>query len=606
LYTLFFHTIFPEPKTTGPKNVDCQVIFNENPNIFTLEFMLLLVYIIIPIMISYWLKFVWENDSFVVLKTWDDLIDNRSASVSRTVKKTIKSKVRRSFLFGVLWFSLSLIAYISGIIFHCPSDRKVYTMVLFLFVICFITSGMFALLASYNIIRMYTSFIRTSTAVFQAELKKNLSAFDKAVNAADEDAELRFPTDEDALLKRIRLRSKSSENATVPVTVPDFKDDCYVVNMKKRDSLLTVCRSVAKSHLDKNMKVRHKYAMTMFKRMSVVNKKVEGPVTCALRCLFVAGLAVLVYIGYYSLFFVQDVMPYLDLRTSMPSVSSFPSQTPSFRPSVSTSPSQAPSFQPSVSTSPSQVPTFQPSVSTSPSQAISTSPSSSFQPSISTSPSSIPSTSTSPSSGTISPSYMPAEYSGGHPTPDRVGIVEGGPDSDSPNEFSFYAFLKKVPLWFEKFLDMPPHLRHSMLFFLALLTIILFNIVYTWKLLMLFAKQVDSWDQLIAFCETRMSLEGDNNSYGSEFEKLGRFIKSSTNAFGWMFLVKGQCDTAVQYVTKKVQRQLFVSALTIIIAQVFRHVPEMIGLDDSASNQAWLKLGADTAQGWVETTAEQI
>lgn len=138
---------------------------------------------------------------------------------------------------------------------------------------------------------------------------------------------------------------------------------------------------ISQQKLDKRMKERQKEAKDMFERMTSVNKKVERPVAFFLRGLFVVGLATLVYIFFYTMFFIDDVWPEVEKMqseapSSMPTLSSMPSLSPSISsypssmPSSSPSgvPSAAPSSQPSgvPSSQPSSGPSFMPSVSTSP------------------------------------------------------------------------------------------------------------------------------------------------------------------------------------------------------------------------------------------------
>ena len=124
-----------------------------------------------------------------------------------------------------------------------------------------------------------------------------------------------------------------------------------------------------------------------------------------------------------------------------------------------------------------------------------------------------------------------------------------------------------------------------MIFFLVLLAAMLFTILYTWKLLLLFAYQVDAWKKLTAFCEARMSRESSENSYGPRFEQLGVFIKSSTDTFGWMFLLTGHYDSAVVYITQQMKNRLIGTIASIVIAQIFGFLPNQLGVNDSESNQ---------------------
>ena len=189
-------------------------------------------------------------------------------------------------------------------------------------------------------------------------------------------------------------------------------------------------------------------------------------------------------------------------------------------------------------------------------------------PSISLQPSSQPS---------MIPSFQPSKWSipGGEiwPSDDEV---EKNPKPKSSWKF-FLDILTAIVL-------LDPVVKHGLLFFSLVVLMLLFNIWYMWEILMLFARQVDAWDQLNKFFEVRMLAVDDINSYGSEFNKLGRFVKSSTGAFEWIFIVKGKYDTAVATVTKRLKKQLLISLGTIAAAILIKHT----GGSDSETSRRFL------------------
>lgn len=172
--------------------------------------------------------------------------------------------------------------------------------------------------------------------------------------------------------------SASKEAEKVPKTDSDSivaRNEYIAQYQDRKNQVLKMEVFDAKQLVEIRMKYRQEEAKTMFERMKKVNMKLEGPVAFFLRGLFVVGLATLLYIFYYTVFFVDVVWPNIELMhspspSSMPSISSMPSMSPSISafPSTmpSTSPSSVPSEVPSISTSPSSQPSDLPSSQPSP------------------------------------------------------------------------------------------------------------------------------------------------------------------------------------------------------------------------------------------------
>mmetsp|Transcript_12224 Transcript_12224/g.26612 ORF Transcript_12224/g.26612 Transcript_12224/m.26612 type:complete len:665 (+) Transcript_12224:196-2190(+) len=524
LYTLVFHTVFSEPETVGNGEGDqkCQVKFYATPKPPVLELLLLSVYIITPVLIAHQFKVVWENDSFVTLKKLDDLIRRKCKRVSTQVKEELKRKTRRSLLFSLICILIGLAGAISLVFLQCPHGSIFYTVALFVFVTTFLISSLFAIIVPYNMIRFYASFIIARTAVFLAELKEVLSAYDDSMTAANKEAEEVFQKKE--LVEAVQ---KTDELSPTHTLIEKIK-----YTEREMGLFLEARKFVARSNLEEKLKARYRGAEEMFERIKYIHKKMESPVAFALGCLFVIGLVTFLYILYYSLFFFQDIWPQIE-----------------YQPSVTTT---------SPSAMPSEVPSEFPS--SSPSGFPSSSPTSTY----------------SPTSDATYPLGM-------LPPPRRPPRSDGRYESDLGSE------IRQIVdnIW-----NLEPHIQNGMLFFLTLLAALFITILYSWKLLLLFAQQVDALTKLSAFCESRMAIEHDDNGYGPKFERLGIFIKSSTETSGWMFLAVQRRGTAVISVRKQMQKRVIGSVGAIVIAQFLGSLPNLIGVTNSESNQDFLeKLG---------------
>lgn len=178
LYTLFFHTLFTEPETTpiDNENKQCNVKFDATPapEVVAIEFMLFIIYLIIPVLIAKAIKFACENESLSVLKEWNDL---DHLQVHKNMKRDLKIKKILSYLSTLLYFAVCVAVSSFALVHNCPSGIRPYDGVLLVFVFIFFGSGLFALIVPYNIIRIYTTFVRTRTALFQRDLKRDLAEY---------------------------------------------------------------------------------------------------------------------------------------------------------------------------------------------------------------------------------------------------------------------------------------------------------------------------------------------------------------------------------------------------------------------------------------------
>ena len=183
-YTLFVHTLITEPRPIDDK---CQIKFVVNPiRTVGMEITLLFTYLVIPFLIAKAVKFVLENSSFEVLRKWSNMMlernemtksNNTDENMYLRLKEDIKNKQIRSYWFALLCFIFIMGVEVFSLFFSCRSANIPYDVVFFIFVSIFFASSVFTLIVPYNILRMYTSFIQTRSAMFQHDVKKCLSEF---------------------------------------------------------------------------------------------------------------------------------------------------------------------------------------------------------------------------------------------------------------------------------------------------------------------------------------------------------------------------------------------------------------------------------------------
>ena len=407
--------------------------------------------------------------------------------------------------------------------------------------------------------------------------------------------------------------------------------------IKSNNTKILETQLISRRKLDQFIKEHLLEAKLMFQRMKKVNKKLEGPIQTILRLLLGLGMLTLLYIFFYSLHFYDNIWPEMkeQLYTTEPSFSPIPSSEPSLVPTSQPSmmptsqPSMMPSFQPSQSSAPSSQPSQSSAPSSQPSMIPSSRPSMipSFHPSQPSAPSSQPyiTSSWDWDSSYISslpehPCFMPRPEP--EPEPgfsDSEGSISFNPKEENPetlamagdaapgrasSETSLEPSWKLVISILVAMTNLDPVVKNGLLFFSSVLIILLFNIWYVNSLLMLFARQVDAWDKLNKFFDARMvAAQDDVNSYGSEFNKLGRFVKSSTSTFEWIFIVKGQYETAVGTVMAQVKKKLIITFGTIAVAFLFGSVPRTLGIGNSVTSGEYLETALNTASAAVENAA---
>lgn len=181
--TLFLHTLFTEPETVLKEieqgvveDEKCQVKFFHPPRVNAMEFMLFIIFLVVPFLIAKAIKFIWENDSFSLLREWDDSMSKaHHQPVRDEMKKDLRTKKSWSYLFAILSFATCVLVDSFARTYYCPSRFDAYNAVQLVFNVIFFASGLFALIVTYNLVRMYTFFIRTCTALFQRDLKRDLA-----------------------------------------------------------------------------------------------------------------------------------------------------------------------------------------------------------------------------------------------------------------------------------------------------------------------------------------------------------------------------------------------------------------------------------------------
>ncbi|KAL7535808.1 hypothetical protein ACHAXR_010206 [Thalassiosira sp. AJA248-18] len=100
---------------------------------------------------------------------------------------------------------------------------------------------------------------------------------------------------------------------------------------------------------------------------------------------------------------------------------------------------------------------------------------------------------------------------------------------------------------------------------------------------MLFARQVDKWEELVTFYDSQVNGSVD---YGVEFERLGSIIKRSKSAFRWSFLVKREAETASQFVWGQLRKRILATVTTFIIPQILVFLARDTGVEDAFNTWA--------------------
>lgn len=140
---------------------------------------------------------------------------------------------------------------------------------------------------------------------------------------------------------------------------------------------------------------------------------------------------------------------------------------------------------------------------------------------------------------------------------------------------------------------MPADDRLGLFFVLILIVIILFVIGYMWRFAVLFALQVDSLDELVAFCESQMN---GIEEYGEEFERLVESIKSSVRAFQWKFIITGHYESASAFIWGQLLKRLVALCATIIIPQLMVFLARGTGVTEATFGENQTAAFADAIE----------
>jgi len=173
VYFILIHTFTTRPPEMGDT---CGVTFDYNLKL-SIEILLFIPSLLLPFLIAKGIKFLFENKSFHVLEAWNELLQEICPKASKYALTKTEWNIRYSFYWTLFWFAIALVVAGLGSFKLCPPEKVWHRWLFFLGEICSISSSLVAIVGSFNICRMYTIFIQTRTAVFQAQLKQHLIKF---------------------------------------------------------------------------------------------------------------------------------------------------------------------------------------------------------------------------------------------------------------------------------------------------------------------------------------------------------------------------------------------------------------------------------------------